>query len=233
MSSSIIILSAALFFSGYVSAQKAYFQPRVVTFPTEDGGAVTGHLYGRGKRGVVLVHGGRYRKESWRQQANLLTDAGFRVLSIDLRGFGNSKGPGHEDVYSAPLHLDVLAAVRYLREQGARSVAVIGGSLGGGAGADAVTEARPGEIDRLITLGGLMWNKSPEKVNVPLLVIITKDDASGSGPRLPGIQASFDKIPPGQKRIEILEGSAHAQAMFETNDSDLIMEMIIKFLRES
>ena len=233
MSSSIIILSAALFFSGFVSAQKPYYQPRVVTFATEDGGTVTGHLYGRGKRGVVLVHGGRYRKESWRQQANQLTDAGFRVLSIDLRGFGLSKGPGQEDVYSAPLHLDVLAAVRYLREQGARSVTVIGGSLGGGAGADAVTEARTGEIDRLITLGGLMWNKSPEKVNVPLLVIITKDDASGSGPRLPGIQASFDKIPAGQKRIEILEGSAHAQAMFETDDSERIMEMIIKFLRES
>jgi acetyl esterase/lipase len=33
----------------------------------------------------------------------------------------------------APLHLDVLAAVRYLRKMGAKTVSVVGGSMGGGA----------------------------------------------------------------------------------------------------
>lgn len=223
--------AAMLVFSNALLAQDVFYQPRLISFPTEDGGTVFAHLYGEGKRGVVLVHGGRFKKESWREQANQLTKAGFRVLSIDLRGYGQSKGPGQEDIFSAPLHQDVLAAVRYLRKEGAKSVAVVGGSLGGGAGADAVTEAKPGEIDRLITLGGLMGNKSPEKVNVPLLLIITKNDTSGSGPRLPGVRAAFDKIPLGKKQIVILEGSAHAQFMFDTDQSEKIMKMIVEFLK--
>ena len=62
-----------------------------------------------------------------------LERAGFRVLAIDFRGYGLSKGPGQSDPLSAPLHLDVLAAVRYLRKSGAKTVSVVGGSMGGGA----------------------------------------------------------------------------------------------------
>ena len=50
-------------------------------------------------------------------------NAGFRVLAIDLRGYGLSKnGPAHlnPDGFGSPL--DVLAAVRYLRDAGATSV---------------------------------------------------------------------------------------------------------------
>jgi hypothetical protein len=36
-----------------------------VWFPTEDGGMVFGDIYGKGERGVVLAHGGRFNKESW------------------------------------------------------------------------------------------------------------------------------------------------------------------------
>lgn len=227
-----LIGAAMILLVSSLSAQNLFYQPRLVSFPTDDGGTVFAHLYGKGKRGVVLVHGGRFRKESWREQANHLTTAGFRVLAIDLRGYGQSKGPGYEDVFSAPLYKDVLAAVRYLRNEGTKSVAVVGGSLGGGAGADAVTEAKPGEIDRLVTLGGLMGGKPPEKLNVPLLLVITKDDTSGSGPRLPGVQAAFDKVPEGKKQIVILEGSAHAQFMFDTDQSEKIMKMIVDFLKE-
>src|SRR2546429_5397638 len=37
------------------------------------------------------------------------------------------------DALPISLHLDVLAAVRYLRKNGAKSVSVVGGSMGGGA----------------------------------------------------------------------------------------------------
>ena len=39
------------------------------------------------------------------------------------------------------VHLDVLAAIRYLRESGAHTVSVIGASFGGGAAAEASTHA--------------------------------------------------------------------------------------------
>ena len=82
----------------------------------------------------MLAHGGRFNKESWEKQARALAAAGFRALAIDFRGYGQSRGPGQADPLSAPLHLDVLAAVRYLRKTGAKSVSVVGGSMGGSAG---------------------------------------------------------------------------------------------------
>src|SRR5712664_2782854 len=80
-----------------------------VSFPTEDGGVVYADMYGKGERGVVLAHGGRFNKESWERQAQTLASAGFRVLALDFRGYGKSHGLGDSDPMDAPLQLDVLA----------------------------------------------------------------------------------------------------------------------------
>lgn len=205
--------------------------PTLVTLSTEDGGTIYGDLYGNGKHGVVLVHGGRFNKESWAKQAPELVKAGFRVLAIDLRGYGKSTGPGQNDVFTAPLYLDVLAAVRYLHEHGAKTVSLLGGSLGGGASGDAVAHARPGEISRIATLAGFWGEKGGADINVPLLVIVTREDANAEGLRLPSIQREFEKVP-AKKQLVVLEGSAHAQYMFDTPDSEKIMRMIIKFLKK-
>jgi len=111
----ITVILALLFVRG-AGAQNA------VSFPTEDGGLVYADIYGEGDRGIVLAHGGRFNKESWEKQAHVLASAGFRVLALDFRGYGKSRGPGDSAPMSAPLHLDVLAAVRYLRKTGAKSV---------------------------------------------------------------------------------------------------------------
>ena len=117
--------------TGDAAAQKT------VSFPTEDGGVIYADVYGEGDRGVVLAHGGRFNKQSWEKQARTLAAAEFRVLALDFRGYGESRGPGQSDPMSAPLHLDVLAAVRYLRKMGVKSVSIVGGSMGGGAAGDA------------------------------------------------------------------------------------------------
>jgi len=52
-----------------------------VSFPTQDGGVVYADMYGKGERGVVLAHGGRFNKESWEKQAQALVNAGFCVLA--------------------------------------------------------------------------------------------------------------------------------------------------------
>src|ERR1035437_853231 len=93
-----------------------------VSFPTQDQGLVYADLYGKGDRGVVLAHGGRFNKQSWEPQARTLAGVGYLVLAIDFRGYGQSRGPGQADPMSARLHLDVLSAVRYLRTHGAKTV---------------------------------------------------------------------------------------------------------------
>jgi dienelactone hydrolase len=129
---------------------------------------------------------------------------------------------------NAPLHLDVLAAVRYLHQTGAKSVSIVGGSMGGGAAADASIASQPGEIDRLVLLGASP-NGAAEKIKSPILFIVARDDASGDGPRLPGIQKQYEQAPQ-PKELIILDGSAHAQFLFQTNQADRVMQEILRFL---
>lgn len=203
--------------------------PTLVRIATSDGGLIEGDVYGSGPRSVVLVHGGRFNKGSWSRQAAELAAAGYRVLAIDLRGYGRSRGPGQEDMFTAPVYRDVLAAAHYMRTSGATMVAAIGGSYGGGAAA-AAAMAEPRAIDRLILLGSTP-DGAPETLTVRKLYITTRDDTSGDGPRLPGLQAHFDKAPE-PKELIVLDGSAHAQFMFDTDLAPRVMREILRFLAE-
>lgn len=217
------LVFAAFGLAGAAAAQ----QP--VSFPTSDGGVVLADLYGGGERAVVLVHGGQFNKESWAPQAKELVAAGFEVLAIDLRGYGQSHGPGDKDPMDAPLYLDVLAAVRYLHAHGAKIVSVVGGSMGGWAAGDASIESKPGEIDRVVMLGAAP-SEPAEKLKSPALFIVARDDSEGGGERrLPGIQKQHDKAPQPKKLI-VLAGSAHAQWLFKTDQGERVMREIVDWL---
>jgi pimeloyl-ACP methyl ester carboxylesterase len=217
-----IALLAVLIFSSIAVAQKT------VSFPTADGGEVFADIYGSGAKGVVLAHGGRFNKESWAKQARILQDAGYQVLALDFRGYGKSHGPGQSDLDSAPLEQDVLAAVRYMHSHGATSVSIVGGSMGGTAAGDASIASSPGEIDRLVLLGAAP-NGPANKLKSPVLFIVARDDTSGSGPRLPWIREQYEKAPQ-PKELIILDGSAHAQYLFQTDQGDRVMREILRFL---
>ena len=202
---------------------------QTVSFPTEDGGQVCADLYGQGTRAVVLAHGGRFKKESWQEQAQVLAAEGFRVLAIDFRGFGCSTGPDQADFDKAPFEKDVIAAVRYLKAHGAQSVSVVGGSFGGAAAGDASIKSPPGEIDRIVFLGAAP-NLSAEKLKSRSLFIVAREDTSGSsGPRLPGIRAQYERAPQ-PKELIVLDGSAHAQFLFQTEQKTRVMHEIVRFL---
>ena len=215
-------LALVLVLSPPVAAQQT------LSFPTEDEGRICADLYGQGTRGVVLAHGGRFNKESWRDQAGALVSAGFQVLAIDFRGFGCSTGPGEGDFYNAPFENDVLAAVRYLKAHGLKTVSVVGGSFGGGAAGDASIKSVPGEIDRIVFLGAAP-HLSAEKLKSRALFIVARDDANDAGPRLPGIRVQYEKAPQ-PKQLIVLDGSAHAQFLFQTDQGARVMHEILRFL---
>jgi len=211
-----------------ISIASLAFAQDHVSFATQDGGLIYADVYGTGDRGVVLAHGGQFNKESWEKQALVLAAHGFRVLAFDFRGFGKSRGPGQADLFTAPMHLDVLAAVRYLRKSGAKTVSVVGASFGGSAAANAAIQAVPGEIDRVVLLAAGPGDQ-PEKFKVPKLLIIAHDDANDDGPRLPKIRLEWEKVPL-PKELIVLDGSAHAQFLFQTAQADRVMREILHFL---
>jgi dienelactone hydrolase len=207
---------------GLVPAQEA------VTFTAPDGYRLHADLYGKSDRAVVLAHGGRFTKESWRKQAEAFVDADFRVLATDFRGYGQSV-PGSQSA-DWKHHPDVLAAVRYLHNAGAKSVSVVGASMGGDAAGDAAAESNAGEIDRIVFLGS-EGGDSPERLKGRKLFIVTRDDESGDGPRLPGITEHYRKAP-DPKKLVILEGSAHAQFIFDTDQGPRLLQELLRFLSE-
>ena len=198
-----------------------------VVLHTQDGASLQANLYGQGNRGVVLAHGGRFNKESWDPQARVLAEHGFRVIAFDFRGVGQSHGPGDSDFFTPSRKFDVLAAARYLRDNGATTVSIIGGSLGGGFAADAALDS-PGLFDRIVFLSATPGGQL-ESLGGRKLFIMARDDVSGDGARLPGFMAAYGKTAP-PKQLLIVDGSAHAQFLFQSDQSDRVMTEILKFL---
>jgi hypothetical protein len=124
---------------------------------------------------------------------------------------------------------NVLAAVRYLHANGAKTVSVVGASMGGDTAEGALGEAKPGEIDRVVLLAHGAYGP-PERLKGRKLFIVSRDDlGSGDKPRLTKIRAQYDKAP-DPKELVILEGSAHAQFIFQTDQGERLMSEILRFL---
>jgi pimeloyl-ACP methyl ester carboxylesterase len=100
--------------------------------------------------------------------------------------------------------------------------------MGGGAAGDASILSEPGEINRLVFLGAAP-NGPAEKLKAPSLFIVAREDASEDGLRLPGIRAQYEKAPE-PKELIILDGSAHAQFLFQTDQGEKVMREILRFL---
>jgi hypothetical protein len=69
----------------------------------------------------------------------------------------------------------------------------------------------------------------PEKAGRPKTFIVARDDSNGAGPRLPGIRAYYEKTP-ASKELVVLDGSAHVQFLFRTDQGARLMSVILKFL---
>src|ERR1700730_3689076 len=200
-----------------------------VRIHTQDGADIAADIYGSGSRGVVLAHGGRFTKADWAPQATFLAAHGFRVLAFDFRGFGESLAPSPTEHAEENVRLDVLAAVRYLHVHGAQTVSVVGASFGGSAAADASADSAPGEIDRVVLLAHGS-SHHPELIKGRKLFIVSRHDTDGSGTvRLTEMREDYKKVPP-PKRFVILEGSAHAQFLFKTDQRDRLTRVILQFL---
>ncbi len=83
--------------------------------------------YGEGKP-IVLIHGWPLSHRMWEKQIMALTEAGYRVIAYDRRGFGESYKPwtGYDyDTFAADLNT-------LITELDLRDVVLVGFSMGGG-----------------------------------------------------------------------------------------------------
>ena len=86
---------------------------------------------------VLLLHGGGQTRHSWSGTWQVLVDAGWRAVSLDLRGHGDSDWSPEGDYSHESFAADVVAVATSLR----RPPVLIGASLGGLSSLLAVTLA--------------------------------------------------------------------------------------------
>jgi dienelactone hydrolase len=106
------------------------FQPLEVTLEAPDGQTLYGWYSSAGEgegRGVVLLHQLYTTHTSWNTFAQTLMDSGYKVLSVDLRGYGKTRGR----ISWTAAQDDAVAWIAWLKSQpGVTSVSVVGSSMG-------------------------------------------------------------------------------------------------------
>lgn len=91
---------------------------------------ITVHVEDTGGAGrpVILIHGWPLSGKSWKNQIDALRDAGFRVITYDRRGFGESDKPATGYNYDAFAE-DLSGLIKKLD---LKNISLIGFSMGGG-----------------------------------------------------------------------------------------------------
>jgi non-heme chloroperoxidase len=131
---------------------------------------------------VVLVHGWPLSHRMWESQIVALTDAGFRCIAYDRRGFGESGRPtgGYDyDTFASDLN-DVITQLDL------RDVALAGFSMGGGEVARYLGRYGSARVSKAMLLG-----------SVTPFLLKTKDNPGGVD------QSVFDGMIAGVKQDRI------------------------------
>lgn len=136
-----------------------------VTVGKENSGSIDIYYedFGTGQP-IVLIHGFPLNGHSWEKQVAVLLEAGYRVITYDRRGFGNSSQPsfGYDyDTFAADLN-------RLMTELDLRDTVLVGFSMG------------TGEVTRYLgKYGSERVSKAVLMAPVPPFLLKTDDNPEG------------------------------------------------------
>jgi uncharacterized protein len=215
-------------------------QGRQVTFTTEDGILLSGHLFGTGSDGIVLSHMYPSIQSSWYPAAKKLAAEGYLVLTYDFRGYGVSEGTKQFEF----LDRDVLAACRAIEEAGATRVVLVGASMGGTASLKAAARAfesqlssAQGEALRISVAGvatlsapvsfrGLSAKEAAAEIFCPLLFIAAEEDSGADG------ALELERLSGNTGDLKIVSGSDHGTDLLEGSQSGKVYDLLMGFLKK-
>lgn len=148
---------------------------------TADGQELHAVEAGTGQHGVLLLHDAGRTSADWRLFADKLAGKGYRVLTLDLRGHGESANILETEPDWPGMTQDVTAAVAHLRKRGARKVSVVGAGLGANLAVQAASTDDSLETVVLLSPGLNIHGYKPSGMvegygERPLLLAAAKDD---------------------------------------------------------
>jgi len=216
-----------------------------ITFNTTDGIIIVGNFFAGPSPDtptVLLLHMMPAIKESWDEFAEKLTEAGFQVLAIDLRGHGESTSTsdGREldfnkffDKEHQDSILDTEAAREWLMKKGvpAEKIFIGGASIGANLALQYLAEHPEVQAAFLLSPGldyhGIKTNLLIEKLTEKQQVFLAaaKDDAYSAQ-----TVNSLNEIGKSLKVLKLYGSGGHGTNMFVTHPE--LMEEIINWLHQ-
>lgn len=179
--------------------------PDRIDLPEDAGSAL---LWPGGSQAVLLAHGAIYDAASWEDQAVVMHDAGYTVLSL-------------ENISAEAIRTGISWL---LEDRDAIGVVIIGASAGGSGALRALAE-RPKGVVGLVLLGAT--GDVASLGDYPKL--FTASEGEGMVDRLE--QMASDGA--GERnRVEVIAGDAHAQATFNNPEGEQLLNAIMTFLEE-
>ncbi|NND83774.1 MAG: alpha/beta hydrolase [Acidimicrobiia bacterium] len=146
-------------------------QGEVMKVASHDGAEIHTVSAGSGEKTVVLAHGYGFSADGWNDVAELLVDAGMRVVAFDQRGHGRST-IGSEGVGSAQMAGDYAAV---LEAHDVQDGVLVGHSMGGFLSiafllSDLEAKRRVKSLLLMATFAGNVAHKSPQnKMQIPMI----------------------------------------------------------------
>jgi pimeloyl-ACP methyl ester carboxylesterase len=149
---------------------------REVSFITEDNIKIAGRVFGESETAVILSHMYPTDQTSWDPFANRLMQNGYKAVTLDFRGYGRSEG--NKDIDR--IYLDLTAALDSIREDGAKSIVLIGASMGGTA---SLFVASQNKVDGVIAISApveFKGLKAGDLKNIGCAILFIAGEKDGS-----------------------------------------------------
>lgn len=208
-----------------------------IFFNTSDGVKIVGNWFilSGADTAVLLLHMRPADKDSWNEFAARLNAAGFSALAIDLRGHGesveqNGKKIDYRDFPGeshAACRKDVDAAMDFLKNNGAKNIYVVGGSIGANLVIDIM--ARYDEIKKGAALSpgleylGVSAEDAVLKIKNDLFLVASADDDYS----YKSVKKLHELNP--RTEIKLYNDAGHATKMFSKYPE--LMDEIITWLK--
>ncbi len=191
---------------------------KLVHFSTEDGAKIEAAYFEASKDKIVIfAHGAIFNKESWYFLAEEFQKKGISALPIDFRGYGKSTSGSTENKY-----YDILGAIAYAEAQGFTDINIVGASMGGAAVLAALSKSET-PVQKVVLLAPAGGSAITSQKIKKLFVVSKKE-----GFYKTVLQIYSESAEP--KTLKEFEGSAHAQHIFKTDNSEELQELILDFI---
>jgi len=203
-----------------------------VNLTTEDDvNIIARHYKQDSNKGIILIHMYGKDRESWNSFAKELQNLKYNVISLDLRGHGESDldlNLFQEKDFNNMVK-DVEAAHKYLEDNNIFQISIIGASIGANIALNYA--AQEPKIQKIVLLSpglnykGIKTGEAIKQYNRPLLIITGKQDTYS--------RESSEKLynaSPSKKELKIYDTTQHGTNIINKipSSKELVKEFIQK-----